>query len=809
VSGAVRGQPARLVAAAILAVGGPGLVTLLALTHVRELIPGLLYVLVIAAAAGLGGPWYGCAAAVCSYVPFNFFYTPPTHRFTFNGAEDFVAAAIFLLTGFGVGWLSDRQRRAQAYAERLQRSAEALSRAVTPAQVLDAVLVEGVAAAEARAGLIAILSEDGTTLEILATRGYPNRIMRDWTTFPVAADYPLSHAVRTGEPVFVESEAKRIERFPTLGSTGEPTHALACLPLAVEDRTIGGLVFSFGEDQEFDERRRALKVALARQAAQALERARLYEAVRSAEARVAFLAEASELLLASLDYERSLAQLATHLVPGVADWCTVDVLDDEGRIKRVAVAHDDPAKAEWGWELARRFPSALDSPTGVGKVVRTGEADFLPEVPDELLEEAVARQPELGEVVAKLGLRGWICVPLRGHERILGALSLATAESRRVFSTLDLDLAIAVAGRAGVAIENALLYRETERRADAARALGHVSDAVLLVDRDGFVRYWNPAAERFARRAAEAAVGEPAAAVVPGWEAIERDAGADEAAAKTVAVTLDGAERWLSVAAVDFGDGCVYALRDITEEHALEQARSDFVVTASHELRTPLAAVYGAARTVRRQQDLDAPTQETLLDIIEQESERLRRIVDQLLLTGRLDSGRLDLHETDFDLSALAAAVVHSARITAPDSLRLKLDAPESLATHGDEGKLRQVLANLVENAVKYSPKGGEVALAVRADGQTVRIDVSDQGLGIPPSEQTRIFDKFHRLDPHLSRGVGGSGLGLYISRELVQQMGGTLRLESELGKGSTFTVELPLPSAGGLGTLEAADVSA
>jgi len=238
----------------------------------------------------------------------------------------------------------------------------------------------------------------------------------------------------------------------------------------------------------------------------------------------------------------------------------------------------------------------------------------------------------------------------------------------------------------------------------------------------------------------------------------------------------------------------VYAMRDVTEEHALEQARSEFVATASHELRTPLAAVYGAVKTLRRDDlELDSATENTFLEMIESETERLSAIVNQILLAGQLESGRVSLVETECDLGELVEGVVSAARVTAPDSVDFELEANgDGLELHCDEDKLRQVLVNLVENAVKYSPDGGKVTVLFGAQNGRARIEVRDRGLGIPETDYARVFEKFTRLDPGLSRGVGGTGLGLYIARELVERMGGEIAVDSALGSGSTFVVELP-----------------
>jgi two-component system phosphate regulon sensor histidine kinase PhoR len=253
-------------------------------------------------------------------------------------------------------------------------------------------------------------------------------------------------------------------------------------------------------------------------------------------------------------------------------------------------------------------------------------------------------------------------------------------------------------------------------------------------------------------------------------------------------------DRWVAVTGVAFDEGVVYALRDVTDEQALERARSDFVATASHELRTPLAAVYGAARTLRRT-DIEIPAEQhdRFLDIIVSETERLTAIVSQILLAGQLEDGRVDVATAATDLSSLAESVLDSARLRVPDqiALRLERDGAPSVAL-ADEDKLRQVLVNLLDNAIKYSPDGGDVAIELAGGQGRVRLTVRDRGLGIPAGEQERIFEKFYRLDPALTRGVGGSGLGLFISRELVSRMGGSLTVRSQPGDGAAFVVDLP-----------------
>jgi len=692
-------------------------------------------------------------------------------------------------------------REALETALRLQRAADALISAWTPEEVLDAVLTEGVRAAEARSGLIATLSDDGEWLEVVASRGYDTRYIEPFRRFPLTGDFPLSEAVRTGEGIFLRSERERDERYPELVGRSQPGHALVCLPLVGEQGPMGGLVFSFSSDQEFPPARRALKLALARQVALALERAHLAVAEQALRERLSFLAEATALLTSSLELERTLESLTQLAVPLLADWCAISMLVEEtGEIEQVVVAHQDPERKRWAQEMQARSRTIMidDEFDLTARVIRTAEPVFLREVPQELLDEAVERDPNAAEALEHISIRSAITVPLRSGERIFGALTLVT-ESRELQDS-EFDLARELAARAAIAVENARLYREAERRAEAALALAYVGDGVVLLDRDGRVRFWNAAAAAITGVREADAVGRLPAEVVPAWEELTRvaelaDAEAPERARPvTVPVGTASGDRWVAVTGVAFDEGVVYALRDVSDEQALERARSDFVATASHELRTPLAAVYGAARTLLRT-DIEIPRdqRDRFLEIIVSETERLTAIVSQILLAGQLEEGRVDVTTAATDLKPLAESALDSARLRAPEQIELRLEQNGVPAVGlADEDKLRQVLVNLLDNAIKYSPDGGEVVVELEGGNGRVRLAVRDRGLGIPPGEHERIFEKFYRLDPALTRGVGGSGLGLFISRELVDRMGGSLTVRSQPGEGAAFVVDLP-----------------
>jgi two-component system phosphate regulon sensor histidine kinase PhoR len=335
---------------------------------------------------------------------------------------------------------------------------------------------------------------------------------------------------------------------------------------------------------------------------------------------------------------------------------------------------------------------------------------------------------------------------------------------------------------------------EAESRAEAARALAHVSDGVILTDARGRVRFWNPAAEKLTGIDEDGAIGRELARLLPGWERLARQPEAQSGFGGAAVLPIHlGHERWLSVMSVDFGDGVVYAVRDVTEERGLETLRSDFVATASHELRTPMTSISGAARTLLRHgEQLPPERHQDFLEMIVAESDRLARIVDQILVASRIEAGKIDVTFQRCDATAIARSVVEAAKHRAPEGIEIHLDAQPPQEVDCDPDRLRQILGNIIDNAIKYSPDGGDVRVEVRPEDERVRFVVQDEGMGFDPSAAEAIFERFHRLDPHQTRGIGGTGLGLYIARELVRRMGGRIWAESERGRGAAFSFELP-----------------
>jgi PAS domain S-box-containing protein len=514
---------------------------------------------------------------------------------------------------------------------------------------------------------------------------------------------------------------------------------------------IQGYLLDVSERKTADEDRKQLRTAEAVANAEALERQRKAD----------FIAKAAALLASSLDYRATIREVAALSVRELADWCIVDRLGEDGTLTRIAT---ERAEAQGGDE----GPPEVD----VADVVKR-------------------RRPRL--------TKSHIVVPLVSHGgRTLGALTLTVGGQRRAFGSDDLSWAEALAGMTALAIDTARMHEEVEARAEAARVLSYVGDGVFLLDRGGTIRLWNPMAEAITTLSAEAVLGRPASDAIPGWDQIServpivpaRQPGASEA----LPLETERGERWISISGVEFFGGTVYAFRDITDAHRLDELQADFISTASHELRTPLAAVYGAAQTLRRHDfALDEAGRERFISLIVDESERLGRIVNQILLANQLDVGRLDLMEEPFEAGELFERVAEATRTHIPPHIALEVSVADAVPpVAADKDRVRQILVNLVENAIKYSPDGGKIELGVEAIDGMVLFRVVDEGLGIPDEERGRVFEKFYRLDPGMTRGIGGTGLGLYICSELVERMGGRIWVEAGKEKGSAFFFELP-----------------
>jgi len=419
-------------------------------------------------------------------------------------------------------------------------------------------------------------------------------------------------------------------------------------------------------------------------------------------------------------------------------------------------------------------------------------------------EGTVEKIPDAGPA----GTTAAMMVPVKQEGGVVGVVQVMADTGS--YDEEQLEVVEGLVAQMAAAVRNARLQKErrrleaaevaaravAEERQQAANVLEAVGDGIFLVDRDGIVRLWNRAAEMATGLVAAEVCNAPLSAALPDWESLAARIPLTGSGSTPVSVTLpvaaSGNDLWLSFIGVRSAEGVVYAFRDVTNEQRLEDEKRDFIATISHELRTPMAAVFGASQTLlHRADDLTADGRRQLLEMIAAQASRLSQITEEILLTTQLDRGDVTVDHQPVDVGAVAQASVDALRSQLPEDVSVEVDVDPDVGTaSGDADRIQQVLVNLLDNAAKYGVS--PVTVHVEQTNGVIQIHVADRGPGIPLSEQERIFEKFYRADPHHTRTPSGTGLGLYISRELIRRMGGRIEVRSRPGTGSTFVVELP-----------------
>ncbi|MDZ8263825.1 protein kinase domain-containing protein [Nostoc sp. ChiQUE01b] len=590
--------------------------------------------------------------------------------------------------------------------------------------------------------------------------------------------------------------------------------------------------------------------------------------------RARFLAQVSATLASSLDYESTLASVANLVVPDFADWCSVDLLQDNQSINRVAVAHRDPEKVKLGWELHQYYPRKLDEPEGVPKVLRTGLAEMLTEIPDAALVEGIADREHL-KIVRELGLKSCIILPLMAREIIFGAISFVTAESERHYSTADLSLAEDVAHRAAIAIDNARLYQEAQQaQRIAERALERIARLQSITA--ALSESLTPAqVSEVIVEQSMAGLGASCALVallneakteleivravgynqdlIDSWRhfAIDSPSPLAEAVRTGKPIWAETTENrvnryphltkmyaqydfeaWISiplmvegwaVGGISLGftqpqqlsgedqafilavaQQCAQAIARAhlyeaqqTARKAAESAnriKDEFLAVLSHELRTPLNPILGWTKLMRTRK-LDQVTSDRALETIERNAKLQTQLIEDLLDVSRILQGKLHLNFDRINLVSVIEAAIETVRLSAQaKSIQIQTILESGVGeVLGDANRLQQVIWNILSNAIKFTPSGGQVKIKLGQVGSQIQIRVTDTGKGIAPEFLPYVFDYFRQADGATTRKFGGLGLGLAIVRHLVELHGGTVQAESlGEGQGATFTVRLP-----------------
>ena len=539
-------------------------------------------------------------------------------------------------------------------------------------------------------GAVRLLEEETRELVLVAHRGFPPQMAQD--THRLKVGEGLSGlALQQEAPIVVE----HLSQHPTLANSRlrrEGYESCMVVPLRLHGQLVGTLSLFARSARGFDTYERSFFY----QVGVTLENALLYEEAARREREAAFLDRATQLFNSTLDLDVILQQV-THLATEVlGDSCSIALIETgNAYLVPAASYHPDPQAQEARLRAQREHPIRIGD---AGSVVGLAAVDGRPYLVKD------ARQEGRVRYVDRLNIHSMIAVPIIVKGRILGVLATSIAHPGRQFTQADLRLAMALADRAALAIENSRLYAQERRLRQELEDLN----------------------------------------------------------------------------------------QKVQEANRL---KTEFVTVVTHELRSPLTSIAGYLDLLLEEEGREgAEAREAYLQIVKRNADRLLELINDLLDIARLEAGKLELKRVPLDLEGLIQEVSGALRPQIEGKgqhLRLDLAAPLPVVT-GDPERLTQILLNLVSNAHKYTPQGGSITVATRAERAGVCIAVQDSGIGLSSEEQQQLFTKFFRAQHPLVREAGGSGLGLAIARALVELHGGTITVVSAPGQGSTFNVTLP-----------------
>jgi PAS domain S-box-containing protein len=420
----------------------------------------------------------------------------------------------------------------------------------------------------------------------------------------------------------------------------------------------------------------------------------------------------------------------------------------------------------------------------------------------------------LASRAAKVQMRQVVALPLEIGEETIGYIFIFRRRGV-AFSPNDRQVLSVFADQAAIAVHNAQLYQQVSTERERLNAIIQNSgDGVMIVNPYRIIQTWNKTLANMTGISADEAIGRPC------YDIINLRTKQDVSVCHTACPLLNSPEDGrlyaeglhrradgLSITLADNYSGQTNAegqvtqfianVRDITRLHEAEELKQTLLSVISHELKTPVSIIKGYAGTLAREDaNWDDETLADGLSVIEEEADRLDRLITNLLEASRLQAGGLKLQLGYLNLVDMARAAVEKLQTTT-DRHTFVVDFPDDFPPiRGDFERLREVITNLLGNGIKYSPEGGLIKVkGALAKPHAVRLYISDEGIGIPPADQERIFDRFHRVDNRLARQAPGTGLGLFLVKAVVEAHGGQVGIESTPGQGSTFWIELPVGS--------------
>ena len=508
-----------------------------------------------------------------------------------------------------------------------------------------------------------------------------------------------------------------------------------------------------------------------------------------------YLLQISRAMTARLDLPsllRLILESAVELVQGEAGIIALQSKEKKGQM-RVVASYGIPR------QLWSHFAPLLANIPHLAGGVESGWP-----IPDLRMRLAMVSE------AVRLPLHQIVALPLVVEEELLGITYIFRA-GNAAFSTNDRQLLSSFADQAAIAVRNARLYQQViaeKGRLDAI--IEHSADGVMILNSERRIEVVNQAFSTMTGWPAEDAIGRPCYQVLnlqntQGTDLCQADAAANMPGTQNLYVEGDlirpgGSQITVGITYTPLFDeegnllNIIANIHDITRFREAEEMKSTFISVVSHELKTPVSLIKGYAQTLSRADaDWDQKTLSEGLAVIEEESDRLNNLINDLLDASRIQAGVFKLELGDLNFPRLAEKVIEGCRIqTSQHSFELDFpaDFPPVLA---DEERMRQVLSNLVNNAIKYSPDGGTIRVGGWTEAEQVTVYVADQGIGIPPEEQDRLFERFYRVDSSLRRTAQGTGLGLFLSKAIVAAHDGHIWVRSEEGKGTTFFFTLPL----------------
>ena len=554
------------------------------------------------------------------------------------------------------------------------------------------------------------------------------------------------------------------------------------------------------------------------------ERARL----QAAERRQRILSDVSRVLLDYVgpDEVEPLRRIVEKTTEALGDWCAFSLVQPDGTLKNVAAWHPDPRQRELEKKLnALAPPQQWDQGPRELNALVLRRAVAIEEITDAVLRAAQPSE-EVYLLYKEIGMTSAVVAPMFDGERPLGTFALVSTSGARRYTGDDLDFVEALAGRAALAVRNARLVRELaeerdrqeaartaleQRAAELSAVFNSDPNGIALFDAAGILQLASPRLEEIFGLQLSGMVGQP-------WQEIYQrklvqavssnreqlfarvaDLFGDRDARGTDELELERPHRFITRTTVPVrGPGGAYLGRlvvytDVTEQRELDRQRSDFLTVAAHELRTPLTPLSMYLQSIERRLQRQQPVELEMVVKAQRQVGRLTRLVEDLLDVSRLESRRMQIAHDRLDLNDLADSVVGDFRAASRNHEIVFHRLKEAVPVAGDRQRLEQVLVNLLQNALKYSPLGGQVVVRVEKAIGEGRLSVRDPGIGIPREEQPRLFERFFRAANVSTRNYSGLGIGLFVSDEIVRRHGGRFEVESAVGAGSTFTVFLPL----------------